>query len=407
MQKKSTKGKEVVFFERGSWYHRTKTINDDFTIKYGKKGGFQTAEEAEDHYWEERERFDKEISQYRQKQNTQFSFAGYLTYWFHNVFLARVESSIKIGFSYVLYHIIRPNITNDVLLTMVTTEYIDVLLERCSKHSESAGVQTQKFLRIAFKDAMNDGYIKTNPMASAKRYYATIPKIQILTKEQIKTLLTAASCNQTLYLEVLLALFCGLRKGEILGLKFTDFNREERFIHISRQITRNYTVTFDNQDFHFTSDQSVKPPKSRNSNRVIKEVPAVIFDELDKRVQLIDFWKQKNGCRYDHTNDEFVMVSRLGKIKSSDTINAALSAICVRNGLPHITVHGLRHMFATILIEQGLTLLKISRLLGHQSIHTTFEIYCGVMEGKNDIRDFVDEAFDPGKSAYSLEEVDV
>lgn len=130
MQKKSTKGKEVVFFERGSWYHRTKTINDDFTIKYGKKGGFQTAEETEDHYWEERERFDKEISQYRQKQNTQFSFAGYLTYWFHNVFLARVESSIKIGFSYVLYHIIQPNITNDVLLTMVTTEYIDVLLKK-------------------------------------------------------------------------------------------------------------------------------------------------------------------------------------------------------------------------------------------------------------------------------------
>ena len=46
----SAKTKGVVFWERGSWYHRTKALREDGTTKYGKKGGFATAEEAEASY---------------------------------------------------------------------------------------------------------------------------------------------------------------------------------------------------------------------------------------------------------------------------------------------------------------------------------------------------------------------
>ncbi len=47
-----SKEKRVVFFEGKSWYHRTKELQDDLTTKYGKKGGFETPEEAEKSYWE-------------------------------------------------------------------------------------------------------------------------------------------------------------------------------------------------------------------------------------------------------------------------------------------------------------------------------------------------------------------
>lgn len=320
-----------------------------------------------------------------------------MVYWFHQVFLPRVNSSIQVGFSYVLYNILLPNVTNDVLLIMVTTEYIDALMESCARYSASAASQTQKFLRIAFKDAICDGYIKANPMEEARKYWVNIPRIQILTKEEIKILLAAASQNQTLYLEVLLALFCGLRKGEILGLQFTDLNVKERTLHVQRQMTRNYHVEFPEKNaFSFNSVQSIKPPKSANSDRIIREVPEIIFTELQKRIELIDFWKEKYADRYDHQNDDFIMVSHLGSVKSESTLGVALKALCKRNGLPHVKMHGLRHMFATLLIELGMPLQKISRLLGHQSVHTTFEVYCGIMEGRNEIGDFVDEAFDPG-----------
>ena len=54
-------------------------------------------------------------------------------------------------------------------------------------------------------------------------------------------------------------------------------------------------------------------------------------------------------------------------------------------------------MYATILIENGVELTKISALLGHDSIHTTFEYYCDVMEENKNINAFINNAFVPNE----------
>lgn len=77
------------------------------------------------------------------------------------------------------------------------------------------------------------------------------------------------------------------------------------------------------------------------------------------------------------------------------SFNVALSKLCERNALPHVTVHGLRHMYATILVEQGVPLVKISALLGHSSVNTTFEYYCEVMDENDKIISFLNSTFIP------------
>ena len=66
------------------------------------------------------------------------------------------------------------------------------------------------------------------------------------------------------------------------------------------------------------------------------------------------------------------------------------------------TMHGLRHMFATILIEQSVSLEKISKLMGHKSVATTFEIYCGIMEAKKEIAKTIDSVMDPAIGAVKV-----
>ena len=74
-----------------------------------------------------------------------------------------------------------------------------------------------------------------------------------------------------------------------------------------------------------------------------------------------------------------------------------MKKLCARNGLPPITVHSLRHMFATILLERGVPLVKISALLGHASIHTTYEFYCEIMDELEKIKAFMNNNFIPEK----------
>ena len=74
-------------------------------------------------------------------------------------------------------------------------------------------------------------------------------------------------------------------------------------------------------------------------------------------------------------------------------LNKVLYKICNELSLPSISVHSLRHMCATILIESGVTLAKIAAFLGHTSIHTTFEYYCEVMDEKQKILNFINDNF--------------
>lgn len=62
--------------------------------------------------------------------------------------------------------------------------------------------------------------------------------------------------------------------------------------------------------------------------------------------------------------------------------------------VPYLTrPHGLRHMFATSLLERGVSLPKVSSLLGHGSINTTFEYYVGIMEETEKIIAYINDEF--------------
>ena len=118
--------------------------------------------------------------------------------------------------------------------------------------------------------------------------------------------------------------------------------------------------------------------------------------EVKRRQQLIDKRKADMGAAYK--DYDYVSCQENGEPRSLTAMNQALTKICNRNGLPNITVHGLRHMFATILIELGVPLFKISGLLGHSSVHTTYEYYCEIMDEQDKIIAFVNNTFVPQRT---------
>lgn len=386
------KQKGVAFFEGNSWYHRTKILGEDGTVRYSKKGGFKTPEDAEISYREHEKEFLRLFRKYQVTAgvNKDIGFKDYLIYWFEEIFSPRVETTTRMVGAYVLYNLILPQMEQDIKLRYVNVEYLDALLAMAAKVCESAGNKSRELLNLALKEAVVQGYIKTNPVVATKPYKRKKPTVIVLNKERLKVFLSAASTGNW-YLEILLALFCGLRKGEIQGLKFCDFDVQNRTVTIERQITSNPIIPKGQSKIE-QYEVVERAPKTENSCRILR-VPDVVIQELEKRELLINGNKDRLGSAY--VDKDYISCQTNGLPHAVTSFNNALLKLCKRNALPHITVHGLRHMYATILVEQGVPLIKISALLGHASVNTTFEYYCDVMDENEQIISFMNSTFLP------------
>ena len=392
---KKSSNKSVAFYERGSWYHRTKELLKNGSVKYGKKGGFTSQEEAEKSYYIYDEKFKEQQRQfYASIVDKDIMFKDYLLYWIENVYKERIESTTYMVATYAVYNLILPTIEYDVKLRFVTTEFLDKILEKTSKITDSAGETSRLIIYMALKDAMIEGFINDNPAKDTKPYPRPKPKVKVLNKKQLAEFLKQAK-KTNWYLEILLGVFCGFRKGEILGLKISDFDMNRETVSISRQLVSNPKIK-EGSSIIEEYGKIEKAPKTDNSFRTMK-VPSIIINEVKRRISQIRINEEKEGENY--INNDYISCQKNGKPHGLSSINKCITTICENSALPKISTHSLRHMFATILLEQGVSLAKISKLLGHSSIHTTFEYYCEIMDEKEKILAFMNNIFSVEGSA--------
>lgn len=378
----------VAFFEYTSWCHRYKVLKENGKVNYLKLKGFKTEEEAVESYYKYKKQFEDAQREFLATVDKDIMFKDYLIYWFENIYSERIVHNTKIVGGYIIYDLIIPNIEYDLKIGMVTTDYLDEIIEKSSKMTDSGGYSARNIIIMAMKDAVIGGYITYNPSLNTKFYRRPKPKIRVLSEEQIKRLLVEAK-KTNWYLEILLGLFVGLRKGEILGLKIEDFNEEIKSVRIERQLVREGELE-KNSSKVINYRLVERTPKTDNSIRCLK-VPDLIFEELEKRKTMIN--NNKEVYKENYVDHDYISCQSDGNCHCLGAMNSALTKICNKLSLPHITVHGLRHMCATILLEEGVSLAKISAMLGHTSIHTTFEYYCEVMDEKEKILAFMNNIF--------------
>lgn len=399
-QMNNSMGSSPIFYENGSWYHRTKNLTESLQIEYGKRGGYETEDEAAEAYVEHLNIFKNRLALLKEKQTPQFSFKDYLIYWHHNIYTPRSDDSTKVVASYVLYNFILPSLTlqeEEIPLSALTVSTLNSLMKRTDKYCKTSAKQTHKYLSAVFLDAHLDGHVKENPMDYADKYYWEDPKPAVIyTKEQLKTFLFYVShFYRQLYLEFILALFCGLRSGEIRGLQFEDTNKIQQTLHVQRQITAKYTLIYSTSGVKAVRNgRAVKPPKSDSSLRLLK-IHRFVFELLNERREEIRKLKKNHKETWNHEYDGYICIGKNGNIKSECTFNAALERICTRIGLPVISMHDLRHMCATWLFYSGVDLLRVSLFLGHKNPNTTFDIYISHLEGSEHLRGVLDATFNP------------
>lgn len=379
-----------VQFVNNSWRYVKKPVNiNNFTISYATEGGFKTQQEAEKAKKLDDEIYELNLKRIKKIANIEYTFREYVEYWLKEIFIKNTDTCTKTVGTWAVHNLVIPNIKQDVLLNYVTADYIDDIIKRCIPICDTAGETTKKYLRKILKDAYAYGLIPKDIRDELMNVKRVVPKIKLLKKKELKKLLQVASKYPGYYLEILLALFAGLRTGEIRALRYEDFDAEAQTIRIARQYTSNYTLADSNDHFTYSYYMEEKEPKA-GSYRLL-HVPAFLFDELERKREFNEKIIRNRKAKGDtNLDEEYVCISSFGQRKKKPTLLTSLKRACHYACIPPISFHSLRHQFATMLLEKGIPLENISKLLGHKSVMTTFNIYCGVMDADDDARDAVD-----------------
>lgn len=244
-----------------------------------------------------------------------------------------------------------------------------------------AGLAPRSVLHIhrtlskALKQAVDDGLIPRNAAASVKPPQPRREEIRPLDLEQVRALLEAAAGDRLEAIFVL-AVSTGMRRGELLGLKWEDVDLDAGTLQVRR------TLSEPKGGCIFEPPKSGKGRSIRLTNRAVTALRAHRKAQLEERIQSAGLW-EKQGL---------VFSSSIGTPISGGNLNRAFKAVLERAGLPQSTrFHDLRHTCATLLLKQGVHAKFVQELLGHSDISLTLNVYSHVLP---DMGDAAAEAMD-------------
>jgi integrase len=229
-------------------------------------------------------------------------------------------------------------------------------------------------LRVIFNHAIEDGIVDRNPAYKLGKFTKTDKperEASAMTREEAQQLLNAVQQLSSEYYGLfLVALRAGLRRGELVALKWGDiqFGADEKDPNRYILVQRNYVQG------RFTS------PKSKKSRRVDLS--------LQLRQALLELRDARLVSAYadgvSSITDQLIFPSKAGTVLHPDNLvhyyfEPALTAA----GLRKFRFHDLRHTFGSLLIQNGASLTYVRDQMGHSSIQVTADVYGHLVPGAN------------------------
>ena len=253
--------------------------------------------------------------------------------------------------------------------------------------SPTTVLQYHRILRKALQQGVKWQLLGRNVADAAEPPRAARPEMEALTLEQTVQLLEAAAGTQY-HLPILLAATTGLRRGELLALKWEDIDLHTGLVRVRRslEVTRE-GITF-------------KPPKTASSKRSVT-LPSVAIEAVKRHKAKQAQERLLLGAAYE--NHGMIMARPDGTVMNPDHLSWGYAHwIKRRPDLPQVRFHDLRHTYATALFKQGEHPKLVAALLGHSSVRTTMDVYSHVQPGmQGDAANRLDAAF---RSAMQVED---
>ena len=234
--------------------------------------------------------------------------------------------------------------------------YQKLINDYAKYHERQTTMDFHHQIKGSILDAVDEGLIPKDPTRKAiiKGKPPSEKKPKYLNQFELHNLLTSLNLKDSVNWDwfILLIAKTGMRFSEALALTPEDFDFSKQVVSI-------------NKTWDYKGQGGFLPTKNKSSVRKV---------QLDWKTVM-----QFSQLLKDLPNDEPIFVKSNDKIYNS-TVNGVLFRLCKKADIPTISIHGLRHTHASLLLYAGVSIASVARRLGHASMTTTQKTYLHIIQ---------------------------
>lgn len=317
-------------------------------------------------------------------KDTKEYFIDFLTEWLFNVKFLRIKPSTQTLYESVYRVYIKEcELSNvkvkDISIVMIQRYYKHLLADGITPHTiKSIHKLIAPCIRYAYN---NDLIIKDFSKAiELPKEYESIKllkeeEVQPLTAEEQQIFVQAIK-HHKFEMIFILALYSGLRQGELIALTWNDINFDECYINVNKTMAEVVEAT---QEGRGKIKQTIQTPKTKCSIRKVN-IPASVVNMISeyRKTQDIELNKYRSLPRFKDYN--LVFCNKYGNYLSPRALRQEFKDILIKNNIPPRKFHNLRHTYATRLFELGENPKTVQKLLGHSKLTVTMDTYTHVLD---------------------------
>lgn len=291
----------------------------------------------------------------------------FLDAWMKDVVQGSVRPSTYQNYVYVLRH---AEPLKNIPLTKLNPQAIQRLYREMQEKGLGRSIKVlHAVLHRAMDQAVKWGLVSRNVLDAVETPKVETKEFRPLTLEETQKFLDAAR-EDRLYALYVLAVTCGLRFGELLGLKWEDVDLEGRRLTVKNQLR--WLPGPEGK-----AEPCLIPPKTQKSRRTVPLPDIAVFalkrhktEQAKERLRAGEVWQDWG----------LVFTTEIGTpLDPSNVRNRSFYPLLEKAGLPRIRFHDLRHTCATLLLSQGVHPKLVQEQLGHSEISMTLDTYSHVI----------------------------